>query len=517
MRATRALRLAAPARGLGTARGRYAELRGPPHYPLVGGLPFFSRHGGPQGMFGVNRALYAYGNLVALSIFGDETLTVFDPAEFLKVHRAAGKTPTGGTNDLWMFGAYFETPAVRRRWGAMPMAFSKGEEWRRPRHALQHGMFSTDDAASYLPAINEVVDDAVARLPAWAGSGSELQAFTCRVTFELIAAVILGERVGVLERAAPDPRDDAFVHATLASQQAGAALLFSPLGTWAKALRTPAYASFSGAMDVVLERSAERIEAFVQRGGPARTGAAALGAAAAGVEPYLARVLRAGALSREEVVLNVGGLLQGGVDTTANTYGWLLAHLAANPAEQAALAAELAAVLGDGPFDSAALPNLPRLRANVRESHRLTPTVQGTVRQLDAPIELHDARRGGGRSFEVPAGVRISFSSVGCSLDPRLVDSPEEYRPDRWLGGREGRKGSPLELLDHNILSQPFSFGPRMCLGARIAQAELHALVARTVRAHAFALDPPGQAWGVRNDFLTKPEPFPRITFVPRK
>lgn len=54
-----------------------------------------------------------------------------------------------------MFGAYFETRAVREKWGCMPMAFSSGEEWRRPRHALQKDMFGTDEASSYLPAINE--------------------------------------------------------------------------------------------------------------------------------------------------------------------------------------------------------------------------------------------------------------------------------------------------------------------------------------------------------------------------
>lgn len=232
-----------------------------------------------------------------------------------------------------------------------------------------------------------MVDDAVARLPDWSGSGADLQLYTCRVTFELIAAVILGKRVGALDRAAPDPRDDAFVHATLASQQAGAALLYGPLGKAAAMLKTPSYRRFVRAMDYVLERSAEHIEDFSLRhnvaiGADRPQGATAPGGARpaggggggcpftggggaassssgstatgggvghlCGVEPYLSRVLSAGALSRAEVVLNVGGLLQGGVDTTANTLGWLLAHLAAHPAEQDALAAELHRVLGDG-------------------------------------------------------------------------------------------------------------------------------------------------------------------------
>lgn len=54
-----------------------------------------------------------------------------------------------------MFVEYYDTPAVREKWGAMPMAFSSGAEWRKPRHALQKDMFGTDEASSYLPAINE--------------------------------------------------------------------------------------------------------------------------------------------------------------------------------------------------------------------------------------------------------------------------------------------------------------------------------------------------------------------------
>lgn len=168
-------------------------------------------------------------------------------------------------------------------------------------------------------------------------------------------------------------------------------------------------------------------------------------------------------------------------------------------------------------MSSLASPTTP---TNTESPCDALPPLRPQVRVLDAPIELFDARRGGkgggGRSYEVPAGVRLAFSSAGFSLDPDLVESPGEFRPARWLGSKESRRGTPLEPLDHNLLSHPFSFGPRMCLGARIAQAELHALLARTVRTFRLRLDPPGQRWAVRNDFLTKPDPFPRIAFEPR-
>jgi cytochrome P450 len=491
----------------------FSALRGPPHWPVMGALPFFSTHGGPTGMNAVCRALYRYGNAVSLTLFGDTTLYVFDPHEFLKVHRAAGKTPSGGTTDLWMFTDYYNTPRVRARWGAMPMAFSEGEAWRAPRHALQKDLFGADDVLAYMPAINEVVEEAVAKLPDRAASGAELQHYTCRVTFELIAAVLLGKRMGVLERAAPDPLDDAFVEATLETQRAGAALLYSPLGTLSRRLNTRDYGHFCAAMDCVLERAATHVEAFADARGEGGSGATA-GRYVGGVEPYLAKLLDGASLSRADVVINVGGLLQGGVDTTANSLAWLLVHLASHPEEQALVADEVRAVLGGGTFDAAALPRLPRLRAAVRESHRLTPTVMGTVRTLPTDFEIADSRRGV-RAL-VPAGTRIAFASIGWSTDAALIDAPERFSTARWLGPKEARKGGALEALDHPLLAQPFSFGPRMCLGARLAQLELYAMLARTLAAWELRLDPVGQAWSVRNDFLSKPDPFPKLSFAAR-
>jgi cytochrome P450 len=55
-----------------------------------------------------------------------------------------------------------------------------------------------------------------------------------------------------------------------------------------------------------------------------------------------------------------------------------------------------------------------------------------------------------------------------------------------------------------------------MCIGARLAQIEIYATLSRVIRDHRIALNPPGQQWRVRNDFLTKPEPYPSVTFTPR-
>ncbi|KAJ1618317.1 cytochrome P450 [Pavlovales sp. CCMP2436] len=210
-------------------------------------------------------------------------------------------------------------------------------------------------------------------------------------------------------------------------------------------------------MDFVNERSAASVETMLQ----AIESGQHLASWAGGCEPYLSKLL-------------------GGVDTTANTLSWLLVHLADNPREQELLFEELTEVLGDGGFDNEALPRLPRLKAVIRESHRLTPTISANVRTLSEPIELIDTRRGG-LAVTIPANTRMAFSSIGWSGDSAYAEAPEQFQPARWMVPKAERKGSALEALDHNLLAHPFSFGPRMCLGARVAQAELHAMIARLV------------------------------------
>lgn len=54
-----------------------------------------------------------------------------------------------------------------------------------------------------------------------------------------------------------------------------------------------------------------------------------------------------------------------------------------------------------------------------------------------------------------------------------LFPEPEDFKPERW------EKSSTD--LPHQFASLPFGFGPRMCVGRRVAELELHIALSRII------------------------------------
>ena len=93
----------------------------------------------------------------------------------------------------------------------------------------------------------------------------------------------------------------------------------------------------------------------------------------------------------------------------------------------------------------------------------------------------------------------------------------ELFLPERWLASAvEARKGTASEILDHRLLSSPFSFGPRMCLGARLAELEIKVLIARLVQDWEISIPAGAPPIGMKEYLFLSPFPEPKFAMKRR-
>ncbi|MDB4933913.1 MAG: cytochrome hydroxylase [Labilithrix sp.] len=160
------------------------------------------------------------------------------------------------------------------------------------------------------------------------------------------------------------------------------------------------------------------------------------------------------ALDEDELVGHVGVIFGAGHETSTNALAWTLFLLAEHPEAANELDAELAGVLHGDPPTVEQLAKLPFLDAVVKESMRVLPPVP-----LHPRVVAEDTELGG---HFLPANTELFLSIFHMHHDPALFTNPDRFDPMRWS------KIKP-SVYEYN----PFSAGPRMCIGAAFATMEI--------------------------------------------
>lgn len=174
---------------------------------------------------------------------------------------------------------------------------------------------------------------------------------------------------------------------------------------------------------------------------------------------------------RDELVT----LLLAGHETTATSVAWAIERLVRHPDKLSRLVAEIDAL---SPIHSDGSPVHPNgrdltgtsgqasgpssrgaggdeyMQAVISETLRVRPVVPLVVRVLQTPLQI------GAR--ELPAGTRVVPSIYLTNRNPSVYDSPEEFRPERFL-----------ERAPETFSWIPFGGGIRRCIGASFATLEM--------------------------------------------
>ncbi|KAJ7340046.1 hypothetical protein OS493_002769 [Desmophyllum pertusum] len=218
-------------------------------------------------------------------------------------------------------------------------------------------------------------------------------------------------------------------------------------------------------------------------------------------------LLSSGKLTKDDLLASVIDVLFAGVDTTSNTMQWMLYMMAKNPDKQDILRHEVLSVLGDTTLATpTTLAQMPYLKAWVRETLRLYPVLSGIPRLPAKDLILS--------GYLIPEGkAQVEFLTYYMGRDEKVFEDAEAFKPERWLRKKDGTLTEAVEAFS----SIPFGFGTRMCLGRRIAELELHLLLARIVQQFEISYPPDAENVEPFMRGVTIPDRALRVQFVDRQ
>eukprot|EP00931_Biecheleriopsis_adriatica_P077021 TRINITY_DN50664_c0_g1_i1.p1 TRINITY_DN50664_c0_g1~~TRINITY_DN50664_c0_g1_i1.p1 ORF type:complete len:499 (-),score=79.17 TRINITY_DN50664_c0_g1_i1:13-1509(-) len=488
----RAFSSATPLRGL-------SEVPGPRTWPVIGSIPDFVRRGGGQlanpDVNAIHSSYYGeFGDIYRLSLPGlGEHVVVCDPREYLKIYQIEGKYPPGASQTAWPFMEYHESAGNH----TIKKIMLDGEPWHEYRHALAKDIFGPPAAREYLPAVAEAARLASATAPRYERNFDD---FVSRLAFDMFCALAVGKQPRTTDMEVADAGDIQFVKDSMHGFSMAGQLMSEP---HRKMFPGGKVSDFMNHMQGAQKRGEEVANELWNKLEAGET-------TEFEANSYMAKLFRRGHLSKAELSETLMALLMAGVDTTSYVTAWLLLNLAQHPEKQQLLRDELSSVLAGGDLTEAAIGKLPYLKACIRESHRYTPPQPfGGVRKLSKTASFS--------GYEIPEGTMVLLNQVAFQRDPKYVEQPDKFIPERWLQdevAKRSSEGGNAAIMDHRLLSAPFGFGARMCLGARVAMLEIQAATCRLVQDHRLELEP-GQSWSLKQGLFCKADPFPKFKLTP--
>ncbi|GIZ43162.1 hypothetical protein CKM354_000640000 [Cercospora kikuchii] len=175
-------------------------------------------------------------------------------------------------------------------------------------------------------------------------------------------------------------------------------------------------------------------------------------------------------LSVSELVIMASAFIVAGSGTSARALSATIYFLCHNPDKLALATTEARKAFSNE--DEITIKNtapLQYLTACIDEAMRMHPPNPSTLPRFVPE---------GGEVIEgqwVPGGTAVGVHQLSAGLADWNFAKAKEYHPERWL---EIPPGSELEQQDRASV-QPFSYGPRSCVGINLAYAEMRLILAK--------------------------------------
>jgi cytochrome P450 len=225
----------------------------------------------------------------------------------------------------------------------------------------------------------------------------------------------------------------------------------------------------------------------------------------------------------EEIVAESVTLVVAGADTSATAMAAIFFYLSRNPDAYARAAAEVRSTFSsvENIQGGAKLNSCRYLRACIDEAMRMSPSVGQTLaREVPAGGAVIDG------DF-IPGGCDVGVPIYSIHHREDVYSDPFNYNPERWMVEKEGAN---QQVMDMYAAYNPFSVGPRSCMGKGVALVEMMATFAVVLFRMDFKMadtdtagGKPGKEFGRHRsseyqlrDHITSAKEGPMLRFRPR-
>ncbi|KAL8720226.1 MAG: hypothetical protein Q9225_002888 [Loekoesia sp. 1 TL-2023] len=180
-------------------------------------------------------------------------------------------------------------------------------------------------------------------------------------------------------------------------------------------------------------------------------------------DTYQARLFAAG-IAKPEIIIQCMAVMFAGTDSTAVKLVTIIFHLIQNPEIHKQLKEELREFAKDPATD---LQTIPYLRAVVKEGLRLGMANPARFSRTTPPGGFEVS------GVHIPGGTDVGLAPYTLHHNPELFPEPFEFRPERWLAGKESTAWFERQRRKMERDLVPFSIGLRACIARNFATHEL--------------------------------------------
>ncbi|XP_028667754.2 1,25-dihydroxyvitamin D(3) 24-hydroxylase, mitochondrial [Erpetoichthys calabaricus] len=417
-----------------------APIPGPPSWPVVGSLLELLCKGGLRRQHELLIDYHKkFGKIFRIKLGSFESVHINAPCFLEALFRKESNYPQRLEIKPWKAYRDFRNEAYG-------LLILEGKDWQRVRSAFQQKLMKPSEVEKLDGKINQVMADFVQRLEAKSDKEGKIEGLYGELnkwSFETISLVLYDKRFGLLQENVNEEALN-FIKSVKTMMSTFGKMMVTPVEIH-RSLNTKTWQDHTNAWDHIFQTAKLYIDKRLSTHSEKPE------------EDFLCDIFKHSDLSRKELYATTTELQIGGVETTANSFLWVILNMARNPNVQEKLYKEIQNVLPVKQVPSADdIRRMPYLKACLKESMRLTPSVPFTSRTLDKDTVLGD--------YMLPKGTVLMINSHALGCSEESFNDSMQFKPERWLQQRH---------CINPFAHVPFGIGKRMCIGRRLAELQL--------------------------------------------